>query len=104
MECIQQRINDQALQNQNNLITGSTKLEFFSQYFLSPMYEFVTFIINLFFLQEFWAVSSIGFQKHNDAYVALGICNQVEFVILCQANSIFEHTGNFLVHLDQRSR
>ena len=32
-----------------------------------------------------------------DAYVALGICNQVEFIILCQANSIFEHTGNFLM-------
>ena len=30
LKCIQQRINDQALQNQNNLITGSTKLEFFS--------------------------------------------------------------------------
>jgi hypothetical protein len=30
LECIQQRINDQALQNQNNLITGSTKLELLS--------------------------------------------------------------------------
>ena len=30
LKCIQQRINDQSLQNQNNLITGSTKLEFVS--------------------------------------------------------------------------
>jgi hypothetical protein len=29
LKCIQQRINDQTLQNQNNLITGSTKLEMF---------------------------------------------------------------------------
>jgi hypothetical protein len=27
--------------------------------------------------------------------VALGICNQVEFIVLRQGNSIFEHTGNF---------
>ena len=32
-----------------------------------------------------------------DAYVALSICKQVEFIILCRANSIFEHTGNFLM-------
>ena len=30
LKCIQQRINDQALQNQNNLITGSNKLELLS--------------------------------------------------------------------------
>jgi hypothetical protein len=49
------------------------------------MYEFVTFSINIFFAETY------------DAYVALGICNQVEFIILCQANNIFEHTGNFLM-------
>jgi hypothetical protein len=27
--------------------------------------------------------------------VALSICNQVEFIVLRQGNSIFEHTGNF---------
>jgi len=32
-----------------------------------------------------------------DAYVAFSICNQIEFIILYQANSIFEHTGNFLM-------
>ena len=60
---------------------------------LSAMYEFVTFSINFFFA----GATSIGFQKHMMPNVALGICNQVEFIILCQANNIFEHTGNFFM-------
>ena len=63
---------------------------------LSAMYEFVTFSIN-FFCRSCGSVTSIGFQKHMMPNVALGICNQVEFIILCQANYIFEHTGNFLM-------
>jgi hypothetical protein len=63
---------------------------------LSAMYEFVTFSIN-FFCRSCGSVTSIGFQKHIMPNVALGICNTVEFIILCRANNIFEHTGNFLM-------
>ena len=42
------------------------------------------------FLQELWGSLLNWIPETYDAYVALGICNQVEF-------SIFEHTGNFLM-------
>ena len=49
------------------------------------MYEFVTFNINI-FLQELWVSHFNRIPETYDAYVALGIYNQVEFIILCQAN------------------
>ena len=52
--------------------------------------------VSIFFLQELWVSHFNWIPETYDAYVALGICNQVEFIILCQA-SIFEHTGNFLM-------
>jgi hypothetical protein len=48
-------------------------------------------------LQELWVSHFNWIPETYDAYVALGICNQVEFIVLCQANNILEHTGNFLM-------
>jgi len=46
-------------------------------------------------LQELWVSHLNWIPETYDAYVALGICNQVEFIISRQVNSIFECTGNF---------
>ena len=48
-------------------------------------------------LQELWVSHFNWIPETYDAYVALSICNQVEFIVLCQANNILEHTGNFLM-------
>ena len=48
------------------------------------MYEFVTFSIFFFFLQELWVSHFNRIPETYDAYVALDICNKVEFIILCR--------------------
>jgi len=56
--------------------------------------------VSIFFLQELWVSLLNWIPETYDAYVALGICNQIEFIISCHhchVNSIFEHTGNFLM-------
>ena len=58
------------------------------------MYEYVTFSI-IFFAGVLGSLFN-WIPETYDAYVALSICKQVEFIIVCRANSIFEHTGNLL--------
>jgi hypothetical protein len=63
---------------------------------LNAMYEFVTFTLFIFFAGVLGSLFN-WIPETYDAYVALSICKQVEFIILCRANSILEHTGNFLM-------
>ena len=58
------------------------------------MYEFVTFRLFIFFVGVLGSLFN-WIPETYDAYVSLSICKQVEFIILCRANSIFEHAGNF---------
>ena len=52
-------------------------------------------VIILLFLWELWDSHFSWIPDTCDAYVALCIYNQVEFIILRQVNNIFKHTGNF---------